>query len=90
MARPLRRMFVQSNALEGDVMKLVGILCLIAGILAFTYGGFSYMKTTKVIDAGPVQISSHWRENVPLPPVIGITMMIAGTAILVAGSRRRA
>ena len=71
-------------------MKLLGILLVIGGVLAFTYGGFSYMKTTKVIDAGPVQISSHWRENVPLPPVIGITAMVVGAAMILASGRRRA
>ena len=69
-------------------MKLFGILLVIAGVLAFTYGGFSYMKTSKVIDAGPVQISSHWRENVPLPPLVGITAMVAG-AVMILSSRRR-
>ena len=70
-------------------MKIMGILFLVAGVLAFSYGGFSYMRTSKVIDAGPVQISSHWRENVPLPPIIGITLGVAGTVMILTSQRRR-
>ena len=70
-------------------MKIIGILFVVVGVLAFSYGGFSYMRTSKVIDAGPVQISSHWRENVPLPPIIGITLGVAGTVMILTSQRRR-
>jgi hypothetical protein len=70
-------------------VKILGIILLVAGVMAFSYGGFSYMRTAKVVDAGPVQLSSHWRENVPLPPVVGITMGIAGAVLILSANRRR-
>jgi drug/metabolite transporter (DMT)-like permease len=69
-------------------MKLLGILMLVCGVLALTYGGFSYMKTSRVIDAGPVTLSSHWRENVPLPPIVGAGFLIGGAVLLAISSGR--
>jgi hypothetical protein len=70
-------------------MKIIGILMLVCGVLALTYGGFSYMKSSRVIDAGPIQVSSHWRENVPLPPVVGAGFLIGGAVILAMSGRSR-
>lgn len=68
-------------------MKLVGILLVIAGVLAFTYGGFSYLRQNRVLEAGPLQIS--WRQSVPIPPIVGIGAVIVGGVMLIAGSSRR-
>lgn len=59
-------------------MKLVGILLVIVGVVAFTYGGFSYI---------PVEISTHGRSYQAIPPVVGVAALIGGLALIL--SRRR-
>ena len=60
-------------------MRLVGILLIIVGVVAFTYGGFSYI---------PVEISTRGRSYQAIPPVVGIAALIGGIALVL--SRRRA
>ena len=60
-------------------MKLIGILLVVVGVVAFTYGGFSYI---------PVEISTQGRSYQSIPPVIGVAALIGGIALLM--SRRRA
>lgn len=68
-------------------MKLIGIVLIVVGLFAFAFGGFSYLKQSRVIDAGPLQVS--WRGNVPVPPIIVIGAVIGVGVVMVGMSRRR-
>ncbi len=48
---------------------IVGLILIAIGIIALAYGGFSYTKREKVIDAGPLQVSADKEKTVPLPPI---------------------
>ena len=37
---------------------IIGIILIAIGIIALAYGGFSYTKREKIIDAGPLQVSA--------------------------------
>jgi hypothetical protein len=67
---------------------IVGIILIVVGIVALTYGGFSYTKREKVIDAGPLQVSADKEHHVQLPPVLG-AICLAGGIVLVAISSRK-
>lgn len=67
---------------------IIGILLILVGIVALAYGGFSYTKREKVIDAGPVQVSADKKESVPLPPILGGLCLVGGIVLVVAGNRR--
>lgn len=66
---------------------IVGILLIAIGIIALAYGGFSYTKREKVIDAGPIQVSADHQKSVPFPPILGGLCLVGGIVLLVAGSR---
>lgn len=69
-------------------MKTAGILLIVIGVLAFLYGGFSYVQDSRVVDAGPLQVT--WRRQVPVPPLVGVAAVIGAGVVLVSlGSRRR-
>lgn len=59
-------------------MRLIGIILVIIGVVAFTYGGFSYI---------PVEISASGRSYQAISPVVGVAALIGGIALLL--SRRR-
>lgn len=71
-------------------MKITGIVLIIVGVLALAYQGFSYKKTEKDVDLGPVQIQHEETKNVPVPPIVGAVCIIAGFGALVFGGRRLA
>ena len=70
-------------------MKLAGILLLVVGLLSLAYQGFSYTRTERVVDLGPVEINKETTKHVPLPPVLGGLALVGGIVLLIAGGRRR-
>ncbi|MEP6821583.1 MAG: DUF3185 domain-containing protein [Chthoniobacterales bacterium] len=66
----------------------VGIILIAIGIIALAYGGFSYTKREKIIDAGPLQVSADKEKTVPLPPILGGLCLVGGIVLLVAGGKK--
>lgn len=71
------------------MMKIVGIVLIVLGVIALAYGGISYTREEKVLDIGPIEATAERRETIPLPPVLGAIALVGGIVLLVAGSRRK-
>ncbi len=71
-------------------MKIAGIILIIFGVLALVYQGFSYTRTEKDAQIGPIKIQHEETEHVPLPPIVGGICVVVGIGVLVFGSRRLA
>jgi drug/metabolite transporter (DMT)-like permease len=69
-------------------MKILGIVLLVAGILALAYGGFSYTKDTTAVKLGPLELSVKEKESVNVPVWAGIAAAVAGGLLLAFGSKR--
>lgn len=69
-------------------MRILGIILIVVGLFALAFGGFSWTKRHKVIDAGPIQAETRTRETVPLPPVFGGIAVAAGLVLVIADRRR--
>jgi uncharacterized membrane protein YidH (DUF202 family) len=73
---------------SGELMKILGIVLIIAGVIALVYGGFSYTTTKKAVDMGPIQIDRKESHSVPLPPVLGVIAIVGGGALLYFGAKK--
>ena len=69
---------------------IIGLLLIAGGLAALLMGGFSYTRSEKVLDVGPLEATVESRESVPLPPVLGGLALAAGVALLFVGKRRKA
>jgi uncharacterized membrane protein HdeD (DUF308 family) len=69
-------------------MKALGVILIVLGLLALAYQGFSYTKTEKVLDIGPVEVTAENKETVPLPPLLGGLALVGGIVLVVAGSKK--
>jgi drug/metabolite transporter (DMT)-like permease len=69
-------------------MKILGIVLIVAGIVALVYGGFTYSTTKKDVDMGPIQISHKQNHSVPLPPILGVVAIIGGGALVYFGAKK--
>ena len=69
---------------------VVGVVLIVLGVAALAYQGFTYTTRETVIDLGPIHATADREKTVPLPPILGITAVAAGVALLVIGSRKRA
>lgn len=67
--------------------RTLGFILLVVGIIMLIWGGFSYTKKEKVVDAGPVQISADKQHSVNWPPYAGGILVIGGI-ILLATSKK--
>jgi uncharacterized membrane protein YidH (DUF202 family) len=83
---------LQTTATHGSgsekLMKIAGIVLIIAGVIALVYGGFSYTTTKKAVDMGPLQINTKQNHSVPLPPVLGVIAIVGGGALLYFGAKK--
>jgi len=71
-------------------VAILGVLLIVAGLVALAYQGFTYTRREKVIDLGPIQATAERERTVPLPPVVGIVAVAAGVALVFAGVRKGA
>lgn len=69
-------------------MKLTGFLLIAAGLIALVYGGFTYTTHKKALDLGPIEVQKEEQHSVPMPPLLGIAGILAGGALVYAGSRK--
>jgi multidrug transporter EmrE-like cation transporter len=70
-------------------LKIVGLVLIIAGLIALAYGGFSYTKSSHDVSLGPVQLQVNKKEQVDVPKWAGIAGVAVGVALLAFGGRRR-
>jgi hypothetical protein len=71
-------------------VAILGVLLIVAGLVALAYQGITYTRREKVIDLGPIQATAERERTVPLPPIVGIAAVAAGVALVVAGVRKGA
>lgn len=68
--------------------RIVGLVLVVVGIVALVWGGVFWTDRDTVINAGPLQVTTEEREGLPVPPVVGVIVLIAGVVLLVAPARR--
>ncbi len=71
-------------------MKLIGAILIVFGIVALAIGGIRYVDRDKVVDLGPVHVTTENHKTFPLPPVVGFASLAAGVVLVMAGAKTRA
>jgi len=67
---------------------IIGIVLIVAGVLALAYQGIRYTTRETVVDLGPIHATAERDKTIPLPPIIGIAAVAGGVALLIAGGRK--
>ena len=65
-------------------MKMVAIVLIVLGIVALTYGGFTYTKSSHEAKIGPLELSVKDKDTVNIPVWVGIGAIVAGGLLLVS------
>ena len=71
-----------------NLIKLLAIALVIAGVLGLAYGGFSYTKDSTVVKLGPIEISAKEKETVNVPMWAGVGAIVVGGLLLVMGGKK--
>ncbi len=62
--------------------KILGIILILAGILALVYGSFTVTRDTHEANIGPIELTVKDKENVKVPTWAGIASIVAGSVLL--------
>lgn len=65
-------------------MRTLGIILIVLGILTLALPYISFTKKEKVLDIGPIEAVKEEKSSVPVSPIIGIVVLLAGTVLTVA------
>ena len=68
---------------------IIGIVLIVAGVLALVYQGITYDRDRTVLEVGPISATAETRETIPIPPVLGGLAIAAGVVLLVMSRRQR-
>lgn len=71
-----------------EAKKVIGVILIVAGVLALVYGGFSYTKETHEAKLGPLQFSVQEKETVNIPVWAGVGAIAIGVVLLVVGGKK--
>ena len=71
-----------------NAVKWVGVVLLVAGVLALVYGSFSYTKDSTAVKLGPLELSVKEKKTVNVPIWAGVGAIVAGGLLLVLGGKR--
>ena len=66
------------------------LFAVLLGVGALAYQGITYTTRETVVDIGPIHATADRQRTIPLPPVLGITAVVGGVALLIVGLRQRA
>ena len=67
---------------------VVGALLILAGIIMFSIGGFSFRSKERVAEIGPVKVTAEREHSVAVPPLLTGLAVVGGLVLIVASSRR--
>lgn len=66
-----------------NIMRIIGILLILAGAAGLAYGQFSYTQETHKADLGPIQFEVKDKETVNIPTWAGLGAVGIGVVLLV-------
>jgi hypothetical protein len=71
-----------------NMVKLVGVALIVAGVLGLLYGGFSFTKETHDVKLGPIELSVKEKQPVNVPVWAGVAAIAVGAALLLFGGKK--
>lgn len=64
---------------------IVGIALILLGIVALSYNRITYTAKEKIVDLGPIEATAEKKKSIPLPPLLGGLLLIAGVGLVAVG-----
>jgi hypothetical protein len=67
--------------------SIVGVILIVLGLAGLIAGGVTYTHEKKDVDLGPIQIQHQQTRTMPIPPLLGGVVLLAGIGLVVVGSK---
>jgi hypothetical protein len=66
---------------------LLAVVLIALGIGAISYQAITYTTKEKVVDIGPLTVTTEKTKTIPLPPIVGAIALAGGILLLVMKKR---
>ena len=70
------------------INTVIGLLLIALGIAAFTFQGITQTTREKVVDLGPIQVTTEKSRRIPLPPIVGGIALVGGIVLLIVSTKK--
>jgi hypothetical protein len=71
-----------------NLVKVVGVLLIVAGVLGVVFNSFSFTKETHELKLGPVELSVKEKQAVDIPVWASVGAIVVGGLLLAFGNRK--
>lgn len=71
-----------------NMVKAVGILLIVAGVLGVVFSTFSFTKETHEAKLGPIELSVKEKQTVNIPVWASVAAIVVGGLLLVVGGKK--
>jgi uncharacterized membrane protein YdcZ (DUF606 family) len=71
-----------------SMVKILGVVLILAGTLALVYRSFSYTKDTHEARIGPLEFSLKEKETVNVPTWAGAAVILIGGILLLVPTKK--
>jgi hypothetical protein len=70
-------------------MRNLGFVLIVIGIIMMVVTGFNFVTREKVVDVGPVHVSTNKDNPVQWSPILGGIILVAGIFVVVSNKNRK-
>jgi hypothetical protein len=67
---------------------IVGIILIVAGVVAFAFGGIHWTTEKKDAQLGPLELKHSEQQGVRFPPVLSGLLVVGGIVLVIVGTRK--
>ncbi|MGH7928356.1 MAG: hypothetical protein ACREQV_11230 [Candidatus Binatia bacterium] len=71
-----------------SALKILGLVLIVAGVLALVYGSFSFTKETHEAKIGPLELQVKEKETVNIPVWAGVGGIVIGAVLLLVPGKK--
>jgi hypothetical protein len=71
------------------IAVVAGFALIALGAIALVYQGITYTTRETVVDIGPIHATANREKTLPIPPVLGVALVLGGAVVLYTSGRRR-
>ena len=71
-----------------NMVKIVGVLLIVAGVLGVVFSTFSFTKETHEAKLGPIELSVKEKQTVNIPVWASVAAIVVGGVLLVVGGKK--
>jgi hypothetical protein len=71
------------------VAIILGVIFLVLGVIGLVHPVFNYHQQEEVAKIGPIKATVNEEKSLEIPPAVSITLLVAGTGLVIFGPRMK-